>query len=385
MAYDLNSRTQSAMAQGCTGTNSKRPSQYTSAHPTHIVRGEDCYIWDDKGNRYIDFVCSLGANILGHQNQKVDEAVRGQIRQGVLFSMPTPLELEVAEMIANLVPSIQKVRFLKTGSEACAAALRFARAYTKQPFVESLGYHGWHDEFTALTEPAAGVPRAAGFVNNENFPPGIVILEPAHLNINESIRKEVYDITKDRITIFDEIITGFRVPDFTISKMWSMTPDITCLGKCIANGYPLALIGGRKEVMDNPDVFVSSTYSGEAISLAACKATINEIKTRSLKDLFFYANKFKDDFNNLTQDIGVKLQGYGTRGMFDVTHTNTALLLQEAAKAGIFFGKAFFYSFAHMEKGVDEYVLNCIADIVTKIRLSSVKIEGDRPVETFVR
>ena len=387
MAYSLEKRTENSMAQGCTGTNSKRPSQYTALHPKYIVRGEGPYIYDHNQNKYVDFVCSLGANILGHQNPAVNEAVKKQLNRGVLFSMASPLEMEAAEKIVSIVPSIEKVRFLKSGSEACSAALRFARAAVDVSDVASGGYHGWHDEFTSLTEPAAGVCGTAFRMKplTSTSKEKIAIIEPLALDASGERRKEVERIASNHILINDEIITGMRVPELTVSRWWNIDPAITCLGKAIANGFPLAVVGGKEYIMDNPDVFVSSTYSGDCVSLAACVATINQIQKKNIKDLWYYANRFQDNLNDMTSEIGVELKGYGTRGMFDVTNHNTALFLQEAARAGIFMGKAFFYNFAHMEYGVDEWVLNALGDVVNKIRNGKVALEGQPPQETFVR
>ena len=217
---------------------------------------------------------------------------------------------------------------------------------------------------------------------------GIFITEPIMLDASEKRRVELLNLMeKAEVTIFDEVVTGGRVPKYTVSNMWgnTMKPDLICLGKGLANGYPLAIVGGTKEVMDATEYFISSTFSGECISLAACLATLQELEQRKLDDLWFYARRFQENFNTLCNGTGVVLQGYGTRASLDVTHPNTALLMQECCKSGILFGKAFFYNFAHLDTAIDEYVLNIVSDVVSRIKRGEVKLEGVAPQETFKR
>lgn len=150
--------------------------------------------------------------------------------------------------------------------------------------------------------------------------------------------------------------------------------------------FALSVVGGDAYIMDSTEYFVSSTYSGETLSLAACIATLDEIKTKSLKDLQFYAKRFLDNLNNLIKPINVKIQGYGTRGMFPSTQIEGAIFMQECCKVGLFFGKAFFYNFAHMEtEGLEETVMNKVSDVVAKIKRGDAKLEGRLPAETFRR
>lgn len=380
----LQKRSESVMAQKNTGTMSKWPNQYIrGTYPTHLVRSKDCYVYDSDNNRYIDFIGGLGVNIIGYNHPKVVEAVKKQAEEAVSLSLAHPLEIEVAEMVVDMVPAIEKVRFLKTGSEACNAAVRIARAHSGASVVHSEGYHGWADMFTQMTEPARGCCKNCPIEKlTPESNPSVIITEPIELDVSASRKKHLQSLKG--IVIYDEVVTGFRVPQYTVSRWWDLDPDLTVLGKGLASGYPLALVGGKKELMDIPDYFISSTYSGEAVSLAAAKATLSVMKTKSMKDLWYYSNKFMERFNDIMKEHDVVIQGYGTRGMLDNTNPNVQIFMEQACKAGMLFGKAFFYSYAHMESNLDETILSNISDISSKMR-QGLELEGLTPENVFKR
>lgn len=391
-------RAKDVLAQGSCGTNSKRPSQYVrGVFPEYLHKASECYVWDLDNKRYIDFVGGLGTIILGYDHPKVREAVEKQLKTGYISgSMPTTLEVETAELISNMFPTCQRIRFLKTGSEACAAAVRIARAHTNKLYLKSDGYHGHNDIFTSLTPPALGVRddfKVVKIRNRTTF--GNVaasIVEPFMLEDTDERKSELADESEwihsqNGMMIFDEVVTGCRVDGWSVATQVQdkIDVDIQVLGKAIANGFPLSVVGGKKDVMDSKEYFISSTFSGEAMSLAACKATLEELRTKSMKDLIFYAKRFRDNFNEMCKPINVEMRGYGTRGMLDITNYHTALLAQECCKGGILFGKAFFYHFGHLESGIEEYVFNIISDAVNKIKGGFLELEGDLPRETFAR
>lgn len=382
------------LAQG-TGTNSKRWSAYVDGvYPSHIIRGLGPYLYDAWGNRYVDFVSALGANILGYSHAKVDEAARKAMNNGVCHSLPSYLEVEAAELVKSTFPFIEKVKFFKTGSEACSAAVRIARAYTDTPIhnTYSEGYHGWHDAFTSLTPPGHGVFKS-DFIHSFSedkseflVMPHSIIVESYRLEDSES-RKEWLKLMSNTHAVFivDEIITGMRVPGLSVCNDIGLTPDLACFGKAIANGYPISFVGGKADIMDEKEWFCSSTFSGETMSLAAMMVTIETVNSKSIKDLIYYAKRFQRKFNDLCEGIGVRLDGYGTRCMLNVDNYNTQLFMQETCKAGLLFGKAFFYNFAHLESNLEERIFNTLSDIVTRIAQGGVGLEGKPPVQTFKR
>jgi glutamate-1-semialdehyde aminotransferase len=214
----------------------------------------------------------------------------------------------------------------------------------------------------------------------------IFICEPIELDDSQDRKTELSAQVKSAsLSIFDEIVTGFRVPKWTVASMWDIKPDIICLGKGIANGWPLSVVGGRAGVMNCGEYFISSTFSGEIESLFVASAVLDELKTKSMADLMFYGLRMQNNFNRICEPIGVRLVGYGTRAMLNTEHEGTQLLMQEMCKMGVLLGKAWFFNFSHLENNVEEYFMNLLSDAVNRIKLGVVRMEGVGPVTTFRR
>lgn len=383
------------LAQGQTGTNSKRWSQFVEGvYPTHTSGdGIGPYLFDAWGNKYVDFIAALGALSLGYSNQRVVEAAQRQCAKGASHSLPTTLEVEVAEMLCGLIPSGNRVRFLKNGDDAARAAVRIARAATGRTFILSDGYHGHSDLFTSLTPPALGITdtfHIQGLPDPVEFLPecAAVIVEAVKLEMTDAWAEKLRTLRaecrkKGVVFIVDEIVTGFRVPKWTASNYWDLDPDIVLLGKGMANGFPLSAVLGKREVMDCGEYFVSTTFSGEAVSLAACKATLIELQKRSLEDLMYYALRQQEKLNQLHPDI--RFEGWGTRAMLNTTHPTTTLFMQEMCRAGYLFGKAYFYHFGHLEENLESPLLSVAASVVERITRGEVRLDGKAPMETFKR
>lgn len=396
--FSWHRRAQDAIAQAAL-TNSKRPECHVmGVYPTHLTRGRGCHVWAPDGKRYTDFICGLGTNLLGYANERVNGAIYDQATRGASLSLSSTLEVEVAEKLKELFPSIQAVKFLKTGSEACAAAVRIARAKTGRDFVLSDGYHGWSDDFVALTEPALGVPQMLGYrrtyaiekLDLDMIGAGVaaVIVEPI---VADASRERIEWLKRLRelctkhgaLLIFDEVITGFRWPKFSVARQTGVEPDLIVLGKAIANGMPLAAVGGRYDVMNAAEYFVSSTYAGETLTLAAALATMTLLQTRfSIDDLWLHGQYFIESFNALWPGA-LTIEGYPSRGVFKGDARHKALFFQEACKAGILFGPSWFFNFPL----IDEYkaVLEVCRDILVRIRHGQVELEGQMPQSPFAQ
>lgn len=390
----MHRRALDCIAQGAL-TNSKRvESHVKGVYPSHLARGLGCHTWDYEGRKYIDFICALGTNLLGYANERVNQAIASQLKNGASLSLGTIHEIEAAEKVKELFPFVDAVRFLKTGSEACSAAVRIARAATGRALVLSEAYHGWHDDFVSLTAPAYGVepPNAQRCIRNLNLDwigPDVaaVIIEPVITDWSDERRawlQKVRDLcTKHGVMlIFDEIITGFRWPRFSVASYWNITPDLICLGKGIANGMPLAAVGGKYAVMNTPnEFFVSSTYAGETLSLVAAKTTMTLLQTKYSNDsLWEHGQKFLDDFNAIWPD-GVRIAGYPTRGAFQGDQMAKALFFQEACAAGLLFGPSFWFNHAM----IDELhgVIDTCRDILGRVKRGEVKLRGEMPASPF--
>ncbi len=280
-------------------TFSKSRTQFPhGVSPYFLTRAEGCRVWDADGHEYIDMISSLASVTLGYNDPDVTAAVKAQIEDGVIFSLPHRLEMEVAERIVEMVPSAEKVRFGKNGSDATSGAVRIARAFTGRDHIAVCGYHGWQDWYIGSTQRNRGVPQAVRDLTHA-FPyndlaaleallkahPGdfaAVVMEPMNVAFPKPGYLEgVKALTHAHgaLLVFDETITGFRYANGGAQELFGVLPDLSTFGKGIANGYPLAAVAGRADVMQlMEEIFFSFTMGGEALSLAAACATMDKLK-----------------------------------------------------------------------------------------------------------
>lgn len=279
---------------GCSTESKRTESLFASAEgPAFFISCDGVKLIDADGNHFIDFGMALGACILGYGHPVVVRAVKNELKKGILSTLPSRLEPELAELIIDIFPSVEMVRFLKTGAEACSAAIRLARAYTGRQHVLASGYFGWHD----WCNKGAGVPDfikkicteftfndAEDFLGKLNSLPELpaaVIMEPVvnnhpEKNFLQKIKKSCDE--SGIVLIWDEVKTGARMAPGGAQQYYGFSPDLTVLGKGIANGMPLAAVGGKKEIMKTWDrVWISSTHASESLSLAAAIATLKFI------------------------------------------------------------------------------------------------------------
>jgi glutamate-1-semialdehyde 2,1-aminomutase len=390
----LKNRSDLCIAQGAL-TNSKRTECLVKGiYPTHLVRGRGCHVVDTKGNRYVDYICGLGSNLLGYADEEITTAIVEAACDGASLSLASALEVEVAERVKERFPCIDRLKFLKTGTEACLAAIRIARAATGRKVVYSEGYHGWSDEFVGLTPPHLGVNpsqylrKLPAEFHEMDEDTAAVIIEPVITDASEARRDwlrrlRAYCSLNGIALIFDEVITGFRWPRFGVTNYWGISPDIICLGKAMGNGLPLAVVGGSGRFMDGHEYFVSSTFAGERLSLAAALKTMELLQNKyPIQDLWDAGAKFQRRFNEL-EPGKLWIEGYGTRGVFKGDEMIKALFWQEACKAGLLFGPSWFINFKHLE--VSDQVLSVCEDIFRRIRLGGVKLEGELPKSPFAQ
>lgn len=289
-------------------TFSKSKTQYPmGVSPFFIQRGKGSRVWDVDGNEYVDFINSLAAVTLGYCDPDVDTAVRAQLEDGVIFSLPHPIEMQVAEKIVKLVPCAEKVRFGKNGSDATAGAIRLARAFTNRDHVAVCGYHGWQDWYIGTTARNRGVPQATRNLSHtwsyndldslarlfQKYPDKVaaVILEP--MNVAEPLPgflESVKELTQQHgaLLIFDETVTGFRYAIGGAQQYFGVTPDLATFGKGLANGYPVSAVAGRADVMQlMEEVFFSFTFGGETLSLAAALATMQKLEREPVTETLY--------------------------------------------------------------------------------------------------
>ena len=382
------------IAQGAL-TNSKRPSTLVEGvSPTHLVKGEGPYVFDTEGNRLIDFISGLGSNLFGYGHGEITQAICDRASKGATLSLGTTLEIEVAEKVKELFPFVERMKFLKTGTQACSAAIKIARAYTGRSIVVSDGYHGHDDDFVSLTEPALGVPPRTWMrkLTKEKLEPdsvAAVIIEAVNLDTSKEYLDWLRELRKEcsrvgTLLIFDEIITGMRFPKFSVANWSGVEPDIICLGKAMGNGMPISCVAGREKIMNCGEYFISSTFAGETLSLAAALKvmTLLQMPKYDIQDLWDKGKSFQDRFNQMMPEKLI-LKGYPTRSIFEGDQMTKALFWQEAVKAGILLGPSFFFNFSH--RGLEDTVLNAFDDIFTRIKMSQVKLHGKVPQSPFAQ
>lgn len=316
-----------ALIPSTTQTLSKGPTQFTQPlAPVYLERGENAHVWDVDGNEFVDCILGLGPVILGYNHPAVQAAVAGQLARGSSFSLPHRLEVETAELLTELIPCAEMVRFGKNGSDVTAGAVRAARACTGRDIVACCGYHGWQDWYVGTTTRNKGVPRAVReltvpFAYNDlaslerifTVHPGrvaAVIMEPISVeaprdNFLHAVRELAH--RHGALLIFDEVITGFRLALGGAQEYLGVTPDLACFGKALANGFPLSAVVGRREVMQVFDeVFFSFTFGGEALSLAAARATMEVFQREAvIAALWEHGGRLQEGFNVLARELNL--------------------------------------------------------------------------------
>jgi glutamate-1-semialdehyde 2,1-aminomutase/spore coat polysaccharide biosynthesis protein SpsF len=372
---------------GTAQTFSKGRSQYVQGvSPVFLKRGKGCRVWDVDGNEYIDYVQGLLPNILGYAHDDVNAAYTAQLAEGHSFSLPHPLEVELAERLCRLIPCAEMIRFGKNGSDATAGAVRAARAFTGRDRIACCGYHGWQDWYIGTTARNAGVPQAVRSLTHP-FPyndlaaldktlaahPGefaAVIMEP--VNFVEPAPGYLQDVKElahrhGALLIFDEICSGFHFGLGGAQKYFGVTPDLAAFGKAMGNGFPIACVVGRSDVMKVfEEVFVSFTFAGEVASMAAAMKVLDILEgTDALARMEHHGRRLKDGFNSLAKAAGLEARlqcvGYPRWSLLKFKDAagkdcllTRSLFSQEAVKRGILMLVTHNMTAAHDDRAIEQ-------------------------------
>jgi glutamate-1-semialdehyde aminotransferase len=375
---------------GGSQTLSKGPSQWAQGiAPGYLRRGRGARVQDVDGNWYLDFPMALGPVILGYRHPAVDDAIREQLADGIVFSLPHPLEVEVAERVARVVPNAERVRFAKSGSDVTSAAIRLARAVTQRERVLSAGYHGWHDWYIGSTAWHSGVPRAVRELTEtvawgdlEQLRAALargagevaaIILEPVGVAEPPSGYLEgVVELAHEHgaLAIFDEVITGLRLAPGGAQERYGVCADLVCLGKALGNGMPISALAGRAAAMDElENVFFSGTHGGETLSLAAARATLDVMAREPVHEhLWLLGTRLQAGIRTAIRrhdlDDWVSCGGAAPWTIVNVREPGPAaatlpaktLLQQEMLKRGVLYNGSNFICLAHDEDDIDEAI-----------------------------
>lgn len=400
-----------------TQTLAKGPQQYIrGVAPVFAARGRGAHLIDVDGNEYIDYTMGVGPLSLGYCYPRVDEAIRAQLDDGITFSLMHPLEVEVAELIRELVPNADAVRYSKTGADVTSAAVRLARAFTGKNTVLCCGYHGWHDWYIGVTDRNGGIPapvRELTFTFNYNDIDSVVaaidedtaaiILEPAVFDAPQNnFLHNLRDLC-DRhgiVLIFDEMWTGFRLALGGAQEYFGVKADLACFSKAIANGMPLSVLTGRKDLMAllENDVFFFTTFGGEALSLAAAKATMQELRDKNVpRFLAEQGRKLKDGYNDIVANLGMNYtmcRGFECRSLITFEAVSgsplelKSFVQQELIRRGILWSGFHNMSFSHTDDDIN-YTLEAYRAVLPLLKEAvesgnvAARLEGEAVKAVF--
>jgi glutamate-1-semialdehyde 2,1-aminomutase len=391
-----------ALIPGGAHTYAKGDDQYPEQAPGFIARGEGCHVWDIDGNEFIEYGMGLRSVTLGHGYKPVVEAAYRQMQLGINFTRPTPIEVELAEKLVDLIDSAEMVKFAKNGSDVTTAAIKLARAYTNRDFIAICADHPFFsvdDWFIGTTEMSAGIPKViqdltVQFHYNDihsvetlfNLYPGRIaclIMEVERLEppVNDFLQ-EVRRLCSENGTllIFDEIITGFRWHLGGAQKVFGVKPDLSTFGKAMGNGFSISALVGRRDIMelgglqhDKERVFLlSTTYGAETHSLAAALETLKIYEHENvIEHLYRQGERLTAGINDAV--VENKLEGYFgllsrpcnliffTRDQEKMpSQPFRTLFLQETLKRGVIM-PSLVVSFSHSDEDIDR-TIEVIAD-----------------------
>ena len=376
-----------------TQTNAKRPDEsLAGVMPFYIERADGCRIQDVDGRWFIDYRSALGPILLGYRHLAVEAAVRAQMEKGVLFSMASPLEVELAEDLTGLIPGLDRVRFVKTGNDANACAVRLARAFTGRDKIAVCGYHGSGDWFACgegseapwFPRDGNGVPHALDALVTRIRYGDVEAAEALFAHDGERIAALVMvpynwdevvahafvhrmrELTERHgaLLVFDQVLTGFRLALRGAQEFFGVVPDLTTYAKALANGYPLAAYGGRADVMETlARVVLTTTYAGETLSLAAARATLAVLQAEPvIEHIWAMGRRLAEGFDALAARAGLPFRAFGlppaVQFRFDAAPARDEALrhafFAECYRRGVFAARPFLLNLAHTPADIDE-------------------------------
>jgi glutamate-1-semialdehyde 2,1-aminomutase len=372
-------------------TSARHPKKFVpGAYPIFMNRGRGSHVWDVDGNEYVDWVMSFGPMVLGHCHPRVDAAVRKHLDEGFCFTMVHPIQNELARELIQTVPCAEMVKFFLGGSDATSAAVRIARIHTGRDKVVRWGYHGWHDwcyagagsDRTGVVGVPDGVTRdiftftyndldslADVFAKNKGQV-ACVIMQPYETSREkpkegflEGVKKMVND--NGAVLIFDEIRTGFRIALGGAQEYFKVVPDMACISKAMANGFPISAVVGKRDVMQAAaKTRFSATFFVNSFPMAAAIETIRELKEKDgVARMWKVGESLTRGLSGIAEESGVDMQVVGVPPMPMIKFTDVSEARRDAMKNAFFSemtaggillhpGHCWFLSLAHTDQDV---------------------------------
>jgi len=384
---------------GGTQLLSKRPEMFLpDLWPAYYSKAKGCEIWDLDGNCYVDMsYMGIGSCILGYCDSDVDSAVKKAISKGSMTTLNCPEEVDLAELLCQIHPWAEKVRFARTGGEAVSISLRIARAKTKKDLILFCGYHGWHDWYLSANLASnrsldghllsglnpLGVPRVLkgtaipfryndidGFLNlikKYKGKIGAVVMEPIRSHYpHDGFLEIIREVTEKQkiVLIFDEVSSGWRLNVGGAHLQFKVYPDIAVFAKAISNGYPMAAVIGKKETMQAAqETFISSTYWTERIGPVAALATIKKLKEKEIPQYLIKVGKnVQEGWKKLAKKykLTIRVSGIYPLGHFSFSYNNPLVLktlfTQQMLEKGFLATTALYTSYAHNNEHIEQYL-----------------------------
>ena len=373
-------------------TSARHPIKFVRGnYPIFFNKGKGSHAWDVDGNEYIDWICSFGPLVLGHNNPKVEEAVRKSLSDGFCFTMVHPIQNELAKVLIDIIPSAEMAKFFISGSDATSAAIRMARIFTGREKIVRWGYHGWHDWCyggDGSDRQSVGVPEGIKqdiltfsyndlnsleelFKKNKGNIAGI-IMQPFESSKDmpekgflEGVKRIAHE--NGAVLIFDEIRSGFRVAMGGAQEYFGVTPDLTTVSKALANGYPISAVVGRRDVMMTASqTRFSATFMINAFPMYAALATIKELQERDgIKYMWNMGQKLMDGLSEIMteEDVPFKVSGLPPIPTFKFTDPDEErrsqihkVFYSELVKRGVIFhpNHHWFLSLAHTNEDLEK-------------------------------
>ncbi|CAM4517925.1 myxochelin B biosynthesis transaminase MxcL [Corallococcus exiguus] len=318
---------------GVTQTMMKKPDHFApGAFPVFLAKGNGALVEDADGQEYIDFIQALGANMLGHNHPAVAETIRKHLAEGIIHSLPTPVEVSSVKALVEVIPGAEMARFFKTGADATSAAVRLSRHLTGREHIVTVGYNGWHDHFMYDTP---GVPPTVAKLTTRLplfTPPDepaliehiekhgaqlacVLLAIPYNRTVTREFLLQVKETCAKHGVLFvlDEVVTGFRLALGGAQQYFNIQADFVTLSKGIAAGMPLSAIAGPEKYLSRlSELQVSTTFGGEMLSLAVCEAVIKEYRTTNyVEHIANLGRRLRDGVNAHARETGSSLEVIG--------------------------------------------------------------------------